>query len=700
MGIVTTQARPSLDRLRTFGELGLEGFAPLTPQQLLLLAYVSIEGAGSRRELAMLFWPHLSGEFTKKGERKHLSNLGVALAVLRREVGFDLEHGAAITCDAVIFESHCAGDQPEAALELYRQGRFLHGIEHKPRLKLGQELLDWVTQRRERYDRGAQLALLELADAALTSGQLERARAFTEEACRIDSSGRDQAIFARLRALLLEVRSPLADALNIGANLGDLRLTLSPEALRLYLVLCLQEQPNLAAAQHAAELSARSGAYCLEELRGAGLFLPDASLFREPGRRHLETHPAEQMALLSALREHTPPEQAYPIYRDIFMLSHTFGGVGYWERARLAYGQRARSLIVEQDFAGAATVLAQFQRAEFLDQQTPHPENRFLLAYALERLRRFEQGLESLEGVAHTPEVLAIRAALLVHTGDLSAAREAAERVARDPLATPWAKAIALNASGQVAVEDDRLLDAEVAFDQAGVMWSLAGHPQREIGALVNRANVLERLGQLEEAQHTYEEVLRRAGRDHILRTRTLLNLGYAYERLEHWTQAHDYYQQAQALCDANNVATSDGALAASVLNNLGYAQWKLHRHDAARASLEQALPLARDAGDRRLYGVALGNLGLIESSVGKLEMALTLLEQLGNRRDLEDYTALYETMLETLAADTEAQGAVQTTVFYLNKLMAQLARRGQPERAAGILRRLEGLQAATRPSH
>jgi tetratricopeptide (TPR) repeat protein len=703
MGAVTNQARPSPDRLRTFGELGLEryrleGGPALTPQQLLLLAYVSIECPPSRRELAMLFWPHLSGEFTKKGERKHLSNLGVALAVLRRELGFDLEQRDAITCDAVDFEAHQAGNEPAAALELYRRGRFLHDIEHKPRLKLGQELLDWVTQRREGYDRGAQLALLTLADAALASGQLERARGLTEEAYRVDAGGRDPVILARLRALLRAVHSPLADALGetIGANL---RLALSPEALRLYLVLCLQEHPNLAAAQHAAELSVRSGAYCLEELRGAGLLLPDESLFREPGRRHLETHPAEQMALLSALREHTPPEQAYPIYRDIFMLSHTFGGVGYWERARLAYGQRARSLIVEQDFAGAATVLAQFQRAEFLDQQTPHPENRFLLAYALERLRRFEQGLESLEGVAETPEVLAIRAALLVHTGDLSAARESAERVARDPLATPWAKAIALNAAGQVAVEDDRLLDAEVAFDQAGVMWSLAGHRGREIGALVNRANVLERLGQLEEARRTYEEVLRRAGGDHILRTRTLLNLGYAYERLEHWTQAHDYYQQAQALCDANDVATSDGALAASVLNNLGYAQWKLQRHDAARASLTLALPLARDAGDRRLYGVALGNLGLIESSVGKLEMALGLLEQFGNQRDLEDYSALYETMLETLATDAEGQGTVQTTVFYLGKLMAQLARRGQSERAAVILQRLEGLQDSARSS-
>ena len=704
---VTNQARRSPDRLRTFGDLALEGCglergAALSPQQLLLLAYVCIEGARPRRELAMLFWPQLSNEFTKKGERKHLSNLGVALAVLRRELGFNLEQPNAVSCDAVDFEVRHSRGQPEAALELYRQGRFLNDIEHKPRLRLGQELLDWVAQRRERYGRAAQLALLELADAALASGQLERARALTEEACRADSGGRDPAIFARLRALLLGVRSPLADTLGeiIGANLRDLRLTLSPEALRLYLALCLQEQPNLAAAQHAADLSTRSAAYCFEELRGAQLMMPDSSLFREPGRRHLETHPAEQMALLTALREHTPPEQAYPIYRDIFILSHTFGGVGYWERARLAYAERARSFIAAQDFAGAAAVLAQFQRAEFLDQQTPHPENRFLLAYALERLRHFQQALESLEGVAPTPEVLAIRAALLVHTGDLSAARESAERVARDPLATPWARAIALNASGQVAVEHDRLLDAEVAFDQAGVMWSLAGHPQREIGALVNRANVLERLDRLEEARRSYEEVLRRAGRDHILRTRTLLNLGYAYERLGHWTPAHDYYQEAQALCDANGVALSDGALAASVLNNLGYAQWKLQQHDAARTSLERALPLARDAGDRRLYGVALGNLGLIEQSVGKLEMALALLEELGNRRDLEEYARLYETMLETLAVDAEGQGAMQTTEFYLAKLAAQYERRGQPELAAGILQRLEGLRAATLSSH
>ncbi len=684
---VTGQSEPG--QLRTFGRLQFDGCPSLGPQQLLLLCYVALEGSQPRAELALLFWPHLASELTKKGERKHLSNLGVALAVLRREAGIDLEHPGVLGCDAGVFEQHLSNEQFDAALALYRCGRFLDGIEYKPRLRLGQELWQWIASRRETYDRAARVALVEMAERDLASGSLETARALSEEACRIEAAG-DPTTLLRLRRLLTDLRSPFASSLDgaMGASLEALELSLSPDALRLYLVLSLQQHPNLAAAQRAVELSARAAADALEELREARVALADWSLLLEPARRHLDEHPAEKMALLSALRSHTPPEQAFGIYRAIFELSHSFGGVGYWERARAAYGHQASALIAAQDFQGAVDALAQLQRAEYLNQQTPDPQTRFLHAYGLERLRHFNQGLEVLDGVPETPEVLAIKSALLMHTGDYSSARQAAERVIKNAASSAWARAIALNSAGQIAYDGDRLLEAEVFFDQAGVTWSLAGHPQREAGAFVNRANVLERLGRVDDARRAYEDALSRAGRNDALRTRTLLNLGYMYERLEGWEKALGFYEQARALCETGDLARKDGALAASVFNNLGYVQWKLGLRDPARVSIERAMRLAQTAGDRRLYGVALGNMALIERTVGKLEMALELFRQLGNDRDYEEHAALYVQMLEELLAESEGQP--QSVRFYLDKLMDHFDRHERADLAADARTRFE----------
>jgi tetratricopeptide (TPR) repeat protein len=691
----------SAPRLRTFGRVQLEGVDSLGPQQLLLLTYVALEGPQTRAELAVLFWPHLAGEVTRKGERKHLSNLGVALAVLRRDAGVDVEHPDGLTCDARLFETHLLNAQLEAAVTLHERGRFLDGIEHKPRLRLGQELLQWITARRERFDHDALTALVTLAERACAAKQLEVARAHAECACRIAFTD-DPPLLSRLRRVLNDLGSPLAGRVDeaMGASFVELRTMLSPEALRLYLTLSLLEPPNLAAAGRASELSARVASSCLEELRLARVALPDGAWLTEPARRHLDEHPALKMTLLGALRDFTPTEQAFSIYRDIFELSHSFGGLGYWERARTAYVHHATALIRAQNFQGAAEALAQFQHAEYLNQQVPHPESRFLHAYALERLRRFKQGLEVLEGVAFTPDVLAIRSALLVHTGDYASARAAAEGVIHDASAGAWAKAIALNTAGQIDCEPNRLHEADVHFDQAGVMWALAEHPQREAGALVNRANVLERLGRIEDARRIYEAALRRAENNHVLRTRTLLNLGYMYERLEGWDRALAFYEQARSALETSDLEATDGALAASVHNNLGYAQWKVGRLEAARASIERALHLAQVAGDRRFYGLALGNMALIERRVGKLELALEIFRQLGNERDYDEHAALYVQLLESLLLEAMRETQPSGARFYLEKLLGHFERHDQPDLATQTRTRFGALLETPSSDH
>lgn len=46
--------------LHTLGGLALEGMSFTRPKQLLLLAYLALEGFQSRRHIAELFWPEAS----------------------------------------------------------------------------------------------------------------------------------------------------------------------------------------------------------------------------------------------------------------------------------------------------------------------------------------------------------------------------------------------------------------------------------------------------------------------------------------------------------------------------------------------------------------------------------------------------------------------------------------------------------------
>jgi tetratricopeptide (TPR) repeat protein len=694
-------------KLMCFGKPELEGHTSsrITPQQLLLLCYAVLEGARPRWELTSLFWPHLSGQFTKKGERKDASNLGVARAILRSEVGIDIELPDVLEkleCDLTVFKHALETGDLELAASLYRRGPFLHEIENRSRLKLGQDLYEWLIIRRTEFNEQARTVLVQLAQIAARQGQLERARNLAEEAHAIDQEGGSPETLSKLHQLLLEVHSPLAGQAStvLTASLEDLQLGLSESAFKFYLILALQDPSNLAAAQRAAELGTKAGADSMQELLDAGLTTSDGQVNVEIARHYLREHPAEKINLLSLLRDHTPINQAYSIYRDVFELSQTFGGVGYWDRARNAYCIKAKSLIDLGDFEAAAEILTQFEQAEHVNQQTPHPENRFLQAYALERLRQSKRGLEVLEAVQETTEILAIKSALLL-SENYTIAMQAAKNVLINTQNTPiiaWSKAIALNTLGMIAIEEKRLPEAEMHFDQATVMWALAGFPTREIGALMNRANVLEQLKRFDEAQRAYEEVLTKAGENDHLRVRALLNLGYMYEHRDHRAEAYEYYRRARDLSQGDDLVRRDAALVACVFNNLGYNEWKLGLNEQARASLNIAVDTALKAGERLWYALALGNLALVERSVGRLEMALDLLEQLGNQRHIEEYSLLYQKLLKTLALEAQHTGRIDELTLYADKLAAYCERYQRTELASAI--RLElGKMASTVPT-
>jgi tetratricopeptide (TPR) repeat protein len=689
-------------KLMCFGKLELEGCTSsrVAQQQLLLLCYCILEGVRPRWELASLFWPHLAGEFTKKGERKDASNLGVARAILKTDVGLDIEVAQSLEMlesDLISFRKALEIGDLETAAMLSRRGVFLNEIEHRSRLKIGQELYQWLIARRIELNEQSRAVLVQLAQFAVQNSQFERARNLAEEAQAIDQEGGSADTLSKLHQLLLELHSPLAEQAStvLSASLEDLQLDLSEPAFKFYLILSLQDPSNLAAAQRAAELGTKTGADCMQELLNVGLTTTDGQLNAEIARHYLREHPAEKIALLSRLREHTPTSQAYAIYRDIFGISQTFGGVGYWDRARTAYCVKAKGLIDLEDFETAAMILTQFEQAEHFNQQIPHPENRFLQAYALERLRQAKRGLEVLEGVQETPEILAIKSALLL-SENYATAMQAAKTVLDTDQNTPtvaWAKAIALNTLGRIAIEEKRLAKAEMYFDQAAVMWALAGHATREIGALMNRANVLEQLNRYDDAQRAYEEVLTKAGENDHLRVRTLLNLGYMHEQREHRTEAYEYYRRACDLSQSIDLVQRDAALVASIFNNLGYNEWKLGLNEQARASLNIAMDTALKSGERLWYAAALGNLALVERSVGKLEMALELLKQLGAQSVIEEFSAPYQQLLKTLALEAQCAGRLDELALYADKLAVHCERYQRPELASAIrleLRRLK----------
>ena len=678
--------------LRCFGTLQLRGAAEgkVTSKHLLLLAYVVLEGPRSRFELAQLFWSHLAGSYTPKGERKDLGNLGVARAVLRRELGVDIADPsqlAALSCDVRRFEVAVEQAAFEAALDLYRQGAFLGGIEDKPRLKLGAELYGWLEEKRTRLAALACEALTQLAQKPETR---EKALSCAEELFRSgrlssDLSLQGLALQGRLYGLLTQLGSSLsAEAQAAFTVLADERLkALSPEALELYLALSLQDRANLAAAQVAAELSPKAGAVYAEELRSANLLgSANGPLESSLARHYFERHPEKQMPLLSRLREHTPTEQAYAVYHAVYTLNETFGGIGYWREARAAYAHKAAELIENGEFGAAAAVLGQFREAEQQSQQTPEPGTRFLHAYALERLSHYQEGLDVLHDVEQTPEILAISAALLARTANFGDAKVLAQKVRQlDSLdaanaRTAWLRALALNTLGQIAYEENSLLEAEVYFAQATLQWALAGHPQRELGALMNRANSLEKLGHIDEARKVYEEVLEKCPPDDVLHVRTLLNLGRLYEDLGQWQQAHTYYRQAYTIGEQQRLEDRDTALAAAIHNNLGHTQGQLG-HKKARTHLNYAAKLALRAGERLLYAVALSNLALIDRDLAKFAAALELFEQLGSRRELRHYGELYKEMLRARIAEAESAGDAKSLSF-LRETLTLFCRRVQ----------------------
>jgi hypothetical protein len=159
-----------LMRLVCFREARLEAAqTPLSPQLTLLLSYIRLEAETSRHALARLFWPHLAGEYSAKGERKDLNNASVALASLRRATGLEPQEIAGLACDAYELREAFARANYAEVINLYEPNGFLAGLEHSPRLKLAEPLFEWLLDRRAQFQNLAFAAYLNLVEGIIYS---------------------------------------------------------------------------------------------------------------------------------------------------------------------------------------------------------------------------------------------------------------------------------------------------------------------------------------------------------------------------------------------------------------------------------------------------------------------------------------------------------------------------------------------------
>lgn len=383
---------------------------------------------------------------------------------------------------------------------------------------------------------------------------------------------------------------------------------LDPQARQLFLALCLFDEPDPLALREALGLTGPELAQALEALVGLAFAEPGGRIrIRSAAQQYQEAHPAETARTAVRLARTLSPLEAHPLWQRARAL---------WEPADLPQvGQAYRawaSELLRRGFPKRA--------AEMLLEAPVEPATLLLRARALERAQQYPEGLELLEGLEATPEVLALRGAILWRLGRTQEAKEVSEKALQG---SEGARAEALNTLALLASLAGQHAEAASLLRRSASLWLLLGDRARRAGALNNLAIAQSELG--EDAEAAFGEALEAAGDDLALRARTLINLGRVREGRSDREGAVEAYREAATL------AQEAGALgtAARAWNNLGALEHPV-RPQAAREAYQRSLALARQAGEKLLLATALVNLAELTHDREALEEALRLSEESG----------------------------------------------------------------------
>ncbi len=191
-----------MTRLNVLGGLKLEPSPFTQPKPLVLLSYLSLEGAQQRRHLAELFWTD--------GQR--MKALSMTLTRLRQGVGDaveidDKQAKAKLPSDAKELLDLLDKSDWQTASELYK-GAFLEGVVLDD---WSSELEEWVYTTREYLAERVQYALLNLAEESAKQQSFDKAGELAERAYKLPGlNGSELTHLKRLYPLLCAGRSLLA----------------------------------------------------------------------------------------------------------------------------------------------------------------------------------------------------------------------------------------------------------------------------------------------------------------------------------------------------------------------------------------------------------------------------------------------------------------------------------------------------------
>jgi predicted ATPase/DNA-binding SARP family transcriptional activator len=205
--------------LKTLGELALEDISFTQRLPLLVLSYLALEGKTSRQRLADLFW------IDQAEHRKRLQSLSEILYQLKKG-HHDLvtvtneDVSTAITTDVTDFER---SQNLKEALDIYK-GPFLSNIERYKRLNLGEEVVEWILNKRELLQTRALNLHLEHAEELAFASRFDEAatRAWQALIASTAIAYPNQEVYRRTHTLLL------------AANQHEKAKTLQQEAADLY----------------------------------------------------------------------------------------------------------------------------------------------------------------------------------------------------------------------------------------------------------------------------------------------------------------------------------------------------------------------------------------------------------------------------------------------------------------------------------
>jgi DNA-binding SARP family transcriptional activator len=207
-------------RLVMLGGLALEPSTFTRPKPLLLLAYLSLEGPRSRRDIADLFW---------QGTKDPMQGLRMALLQLNREVpeairADEKKVWTELPSDLANLEENLETGKLAEALNY--QGPFAEGFGVDD---IGEELEEWIFEVRERVAGKVREALLELADRDATQGDIEKAAARAEEAYLLRYAPEPEAeVLRRIYTFLRADENPQAESVAKEARGYGLEVSLSP----------------------------------------------------------------------------------------------------------------------------------------------------------------------------------------------------------------------------------------------------------------------------------------------------------------------------------------------------------------------------------------------------------------------------------------------------------------------------------------